>query len=599
VDPASAATLTGDVVNRCNPRYGGARLDFNRRVPPSAPRYVVFCESVRDAQDAVRLARAHRLPIRARSGRLSYEGYSLVDDGVVIDVSRLNGVVLDKARGTAEVGAGANLGQVYAGLWDQGALTIPGGGCVGVAGLTLGGGFGLLARLLGPTCDALGELEMVDARGEVVRANASVHPERFWASCGGGGGNFGVATRFTFRVIPIGDVTALQITWAWEDLRAVFEAWQAWADPDRLDIRVTPILTLPARTAGYLSVLGEFVGPLAELDHLIQPLLRAAKPTGLKIVEEPYIDAVHRFVGDPPGSAEWAVEPATLRTPPVPALHRFKNTSAFVFRRPRRGSEMCAVRGGARRRAPGFRRGGHPGARGASVGDVADPPCPAFRPRPDRRGAGGSRARETGRHRVSVRALLRRFARFRAQGPTPPGAADPRPASDRLHGRAHAERVWSVAVWAQSPARCYTCSASWCGCGPSSCTRSPTCRRYPDWWSRRGGPSPARRGASTALVGAAVLAGGLAGVLVLGSAVRWMPGVEDVGEFLLVAAVIAGLATGSVKPWRVEVVGLARGSNASPDGRATRTDTSRLQRGPVRTGSKACGPCRSAQARGR
>jgi FAD/FMN-containing dehydrogenase len=196
-------TLTGLVVDRCSPLYNEARMDFNSRFS-LCPRYIVFAQDVHDVQTAILWARRHNLPLRARSGRHSYEAYSLVNGGLVIDVSPLNKVILDRKKGRATIGAGANLTTVYTELWNQGKVTIPGGSCggVGIAGLTLGGGFGLISRLLGLTCDALVSLEMVDANGRIIHASPNENADLFWASCGGGGGNFGVVTEFTFNDTP-------------------------------------------------------------------------------------------------------------------------------------------------------------------------------------------------------------------------------------------------------------------------------------------------------------------------------------------------------------------------------------------------------------
>lgn len=327
---APTETLTGHVVGPHSPEYAAARLDNNRRFD-KFPRYIDFCLSAEDVANAVLWSRAHGLPLRARSGRHSYEAYSILNGGVVIDVSPLHGVELDAARGTARIGAGADLGRIYDALWAQGRVTIPGGGCtgVGIAGLALGGGFGFLTRLHSLTCDSLVELEMVDADGRLVRADAGTRGDLLWASRGGGGGNFGVNTAFTFRVVPVDYVTAFSVVWPWATIRAVFAAWQAWADPTGLDPRLTPILLLPAESAGYISVIGEFVGPAPELRRLLAPLLRAAVPTDVKVVYEPYIDAVHRFVGraaTQDGPHRWAAD-----RPADPALDRFKNTSAFQF----------------------------------------------------------------------------------------------------------------------------------------------------------------------------------------------------------------------------------------------------------------------------
>lgn len=327
------ATLTGDVVTPGNPRYPSARADFNRRFQ-RFPRYVVFCERSADVRRAVRWCRRHRMPLRARCGRHSYEAYSILNGGVVIDVSRMARVSLDSDGRHAEIGAGANLGQVYDALWAQGRVTIPGGGCtgVGIAGLTLGGGFGFLARPYGLTCDSLVALEMVDACGRVRHVDAQRDQDLFWACRGGGGGNFGIATRFRFRVQPIGNVSVFTITWPWADIRAVFAVWQRWADPDRLDTRLTPILLLPAASAGFCGVIGEFVGGLEALRVLLQPLVAAARPSDVRLVCEPYIDAVHRFVGAAPRQQEPSAWRLSADGPADPALDRFKNTSAFVFR---------------------------------------------------------------------------------------------------------------------------------------------------------------------------------------------------------------------------------------------------------------------------
>lgn len=327
MERAADETLTGDVVDQHSPAYAAARQDFNRRLE-RFPRYVDFCSSVSDVQHAVLWARHHGVPLRPRCGRHSYEDYSVLDGGLVVDVSPMQAVTLDAAAATAHIGAGASLGHIYDELWAQGRVTIPGGGCVGVgiSGLTLGGGFGFLTRLLGLTCDSLLSLEMVDAAGHVLAADARQAADLFWASRGGGGGNFGIVTGFTFRVHPVDNVTVFSITWPWAAIRPVFATWERWADPQRLDPRLTPMLILPAESAGYVNVIGEFVGPLAEADRLLQPMLASAPGAHLTIVYEPYIDAVHRFVGATPGGPRWAAEGAA-----EPALDKFKNTSAFQF----------------------------------------------------------------------------------------------------------------------------------------------------------------------------------------------------------------------------------------------------------------------------
>ncbi len=328
-------TLTGLVVDRHSPLYDEARKDYNTGLRPFFPKYIVYCYDVHDVRNAVLYSRAHHLPIRARSGGHSYEGYSLVDGGVVIDVSLLRRVELQPDCGTAVIGAGAELLPIYQELWDRQRVTIPGGSCptVGIAGLTLGGGFGLISRRYGLTCDALRSLEMVDADGRLIRASAERNEDLFWASCGGGGGNFGIVTSFTFQTFPVDKVTIFTLRWDWTDLRSVVKAFQVWADPRALDRRIVPILKLTSQLAGQVAVVGEFVGPPEELRALLAPLVGAAPPrsVGLKYVD--YIDAVYFFAGVAPPPPELGGLTGLLL--PHPFSHeqheKFKNTSAYQF----------------------------------------------------------------------------------------------------------------------------------------------------------------------------------------------------------------------------------------------------------------------------
>jgi FAD/FMN-containing dehydrogenase len=319
---AGEPVLTGDVVWPSDPRYEEARKDYNARFDVH-PRVIVFCRGAEDVRNAVRWATFHGVPIRPRCGRHSYEGWSLVEDGVIADVSWMDGITVDPEGRTARVESGWDLWPLYNALWKHGA-TIAGGSCptVGISGLTLGGGFGLLGRWLGLTCDALVSLEMVTAEGEIVYADEQANADLFWASRGAGGGNFGIATAFTFRLTPIGDVAVYNVSWSWDDLPAVLRAWQAWAPT--ADDRLTSILKLTARSSGSVSSIGQLVGTLAELVAMLQPLLAAAPATTLEVQTLPYIEAVEQFAGLKPGKIHWSAH-----------WHSdsglFKNTSAYAY----------------------------------------------------------------------------------------------------------------------------------------------------------------------------------------------------------------------------------------------------------------------------
>jgi FAD/FMN-containing dehydrogenase len=267
---------------------------------------------VEDVQNAVRWARQEGVPLRARSGGHSYEAYSTLDDGLIIDVGGLDLVEVDVARGEAAVGAGVRLLDLYQRLWERG-VTLPGGTCpsVGIAGLTLGGGVGYVSRQYGLTCDNLLALEMVDAEGDVLRASAEEHGDLFWASRGGGGGNFGIVTSFTFRVHPISDVAVYTVTWPWEAVGEALDVWQRWAPA--VDERLTAGFVVPDTSAGVVVSTGQFNGAPAELERLIAPLLQSGGQISQQVRSIPFRQAVDEFGGEPfPHST-------------------FKNTGAFVY----------------------------------------------------------------------------------------------------------------------------------------------------------------------------------------------------------------------------------------------------------------------------
>jgi FAD/FMN-containing dehydrogenase len=148
----------------------------------------------RDVRDALRFTVARGIRVRARSGGHSYAGYSTLSDGVVLDLRRLNWVNVDQQSRLATIGAGNQLIGVSSALARKGA-TLPAGSCpsVGIAGVTLGGGFGLAGRHLGLTLDSLFAVRMVTADGELRTVDEHTDPDLFWALRGGGGATSGLS----------------------------------------------------------------------------------------------------------------------------------------------------------------------------------------------------------------------------------------------------------------------------------------------------------------------------------------------------------------------------------------------------------------------
>jgi FAD/FMN-containing dehydrogenase len=233
------------------------------------------------------------MPVRSRSGGHSYTGWPSVNGGLIIDVSPMNSFAVGK--GVVRVGSGISLLSFYANLAKHG-LAVPGGSCptVGIAGLALGGGVGVLSRFYGLTCDNLERAQVVTADGHLVFASSLHNSDLLWASQGGGGGNFGVATEFTFRTHPLSKLLTFFLTWPWSKAAKVVSAWQSWAPsaPDALWSNVH--LSAPTGGAPGISAGGTYVGSVAGLTRLLHELYDKVEssPSSSFINERSFLDAM-------------------------------------------------------------------------------------------------------------------------------------------------------------------------------------------------------------------------------------------------------------------------------------------------------------------
>ncbi len=207
------AAVRGGIVEPGDPDYDEARKQYNAMID-KRPRLIARCTDVADVMEAVNFARENRLDVAVRGGAHSGAGHASVDDGLVIDLSGMRGVLVDPEQGTARVLGGTLLGEVDHATHAFG-LAAPFGiiSTTGVGGLTLGGGVGNLTRTLGLSIDSLVAADVVLADGSFISATDNRHDDLFWA-LRGGGGNFGVVTSLTFRLSPVSTIVGGPTFWS-------------------------------------------------------------------------------------------------------------------------------------------------------------------------------------------------------------------------------------------------------------------------------------------------------------------------------------------------------------------------------------------------
>ena len=272
---ALARDLSGPLVRPGEASYPVAKRLFDPRFDSVEPAGVAYCRSPQDVATCLAFVRKYGVPVAARCGGHSYAGWSATS-GLIIDVTRMNGVRVSGS--TAVVGAGTRLIDFYSDLTAKGRA-VPGGSCptVGISGLTLGGGIGVVGRAYGLTCDNVQSLQIVTADGQVRTASASTSPDLLWACRGGGGGNFGIVTSFTFGTHPAGDIVLFFLSWPWSQAARVISGWQSWAPyaPDQLWSNLH-LAAAPGGSVPSLQVGGTYLGTVSEAQAELEKLYAAA-----------------------------------------------------------------------------------------------------------------------------------------------------------------------------------------------------------------------------------------------------------------------------------------------------------------------------------
>ncbi|MBB6487767.1 FAD-binding oxidoreductase [Rhizobium lusitanum] len=281
--------LRGDLVVPVDPAYDQARRVWNGAID-RRPAAIAFCVDADDVIKAVTFARVYGLLIAVRSGGHNVAGLSTCDNGIVIDLSRMKGMKVDLERRIARAEAGLNLGEFDKATQAYGLATTMGvNSDTGIAGLTLGGGFGKLGRKHGLTCDNLIAAEIVTADGALLRTSASDHPDLFWG-LRGGGGNFGIVTTFEYQLHPVGPTLLVgSVLHRYDHARGAMKFYHEFSRqaPDELSVDAA-LVTTPSGDR-FFSISACYVGPHEAGEPILAPLMKFGSPVESSLAARPYL----------------------------------------------------------------------------------------------------------------------------------------------------------------------------------------------------------------------------------------------------------------------------------------------------------------------
>ena len=290
--------IKGNVLIADDPGYEEARQIWNAMID-HRPAMIVQCADADDVPPAIAFARRHKLEISIRGAGHNIAGNALCNDGLTIDFSNMKNVRVDAEKRRAYVEPGATLADLDEATQAHGLATPVGiNSTTGIAGLTLGGGFGWLTRKYGMTIDNLVSVDLITAEGRKIRASETDNADLFWA-IRGGGGNFGVVTRFEFQLFPVGpEIFAGLIVFPFSQAKQILNQYRQFVNsaPEELNVWVVlrkapPLPFLPENVHGKeVVVLPVFYsGPATEAEKLIAPVRAFGTPHGEHLGVQPYV----------------------------------------------------------------------------------------------------------------------------------------------------------------------------------------------------------------------------------------------------------------------------------------------------------------------
>jgi FAD/FMN-containing dehydrogenase len=292
-------SVKGTVLVPNDPGHMEARQIWNAMID-RRPAVIVQCAQADDVSSVIRFARAHKLELSIRGGGHNIAGNALCDNGITIDFSRMRKVQVDVGKKRAYVEPGATLANLDEATQAHGLATPVGiNSTTGIAGLTLGGGFGWLTRKYGMTIDNLISVDVITAEGKKIRASENESADLFWA-IRGGGGNFGVVTRFEFQLFPVGpEIVAGLIVFPFNQAKQILTKYRQFvaSAPEELNVWIVlrqapPLPFLPENIHGKQVVVLPifYCGVVAEAEKFIAPLRAFGNAHGEHIGAQPYVE---------------------------------------------------------------------------------------------------------------------------------------------------------------------------------------------------------------------------------------------------------------------------------------------------------------------
>ncbi|MFC6939269.1 FAD-binding oxidoreductase [Salinirubellus sp. GCM10025818] len=303
--------LRGELIRPEDPEFDEARAIYNAMIDRE-PALIAMCEDVTDVAAAVNFGREHGLETAIRSGGHNGPGLSLVDDGLVVDLSEMTGIRIDLDAMTVAVEPGCTWGDVDHATHGFGLATVSGIiSTTGVGGLALGGGHGYLTRRYGLTCDNLVSADVVLADGSLVHASETENPDLFWA-LRGGGGNFGVVTSFEFQLHPVDTVVAGPMFWPLDQLEPTMKWYREWLPQQPEDVYAFYLVAEVPGDPFPTDIHGEKVCGLmwcylgdGDVDDVLGPARDVAEPLFEHVGEMPYPALQAMFDGFYPPGDHW------------------------------------------------------------------------------------------------------------------------------------------------------------------------------------------------------------------------------------------------------------------------------------------------------